>query len=261
VTDGETSGSAGHAVTRRSFVKRTGGATVATLVAWNMTMTAQRALAMESIVDGGSTSEGDADWKVRSAPVGLPFEEVEVRQYLDISHGPIQDWTPNNVAKKVRRVLHMFAYAPANPADAPVSGSHNFAYTAKCEIKVRVEEWAEIADVGNDGQPVNWTNMTQGQWNSWTNSEHVDSNTFVAYLTKQVLDSTKAVPTLSITENFPVGVNNDDTKSDGGIYIKLTWSGDSLNIVFRALGLGIEENDYDIESVWELRNYGNAGQP
>ena len=235
-------GSQGSRQTRRRFLKRTGGATAATVLTWVLHSEADA----ETTVTSAKGSRAP-NWKIRSEEVG------STEGYLDLSWGPQTDWTWGAEAKKVRKVLKLYAHAPEDPAD--VQGRDQWATSATANVSIDVWEWAEIAPVVN-GEAGEWEAMTVAQWESWTgedadNSAHASTT---ASLEKSIDDTTAVEPSLTVTAT-PSG-NDDDTTSEEGIFIKLEWNGDTLNIIFRALGLGIEENDYDLETMWHLKNFG-----
>ncbi len=227
---------------------------MATMIAWNMTAT--KARAETEVVESGS-GLGDPNWEIRSAEIGkeyLGVEDSTVR--LDRSHGEHKDWTWGGVSKKARLILRLFAHAPANPANG-VNGGEQFAGSATCAISVMVNEWAEISDIVN-GEPQHWDDMSTAQWQAWTGTapDNAAVCSTSALLEKSVNANTRVV---SVSSRNP-GVGDDDTTSQEGIYIKRVWNGDTLNIVFRALAKGIEENDWDLESQWQLKNSGGTGQ-
>lgn len=78
----ESSGGWGNGITRRSFIKRTGGATVASLVAWNLATTKSRGEG-----DGGTSGgSGSSTWKKRrwgckrtlSGPSNQPYTQAQL---------------------------------------------------------------------------------------------------------------------------------------------------------------------------------------
>lgn len=70
-SEGSSGGSWSNGITRRSFIKRTGGATVASLVAWNLTNQRTRADLPSSATSGSGST--DVIWKKYKTDKDIPI--------------------------------------------------------------------------------------------------------------------------------------------------------------------------------------------
>jgi hypothetical protein len=237
-------------ITRRSFLKRTGGATAATFVSWHAATSNVDAATW--IAEGGSGSgDNTPDWRIHSHEIGHALGssvKPPDGHVIEASFGPLTQTTWGAVNKMIRRKLVLEAYAPRDLPNSPW-----YTYMATCAVTIRVSEWAEVADVAN-GEPVGWDDMTESEWNHWYASEYVDKHVTSATLTKMVSNGPDGKPYVEVVSSSVHG-GTDSTKSVGGIGITLVWVGDDLNITFSSLGQSIDPNTFTLISQWSLKNF------
>lgn len=224
---------------------------------WHLTSISSDALT--GVVEGGSGSgDNSPDWRIHSFEVLENTDPLQTRPQTpgppggviwEMSDGEEVDWTDNGVNKKVRKVLVLQGHAPDNPS----SNQNDIEYgaSANCDVSIRVSEWAQISDIVN-GQPANWVFMTSAEWSRWDDNPNNPSiHETTATLQKEVISTTGVVRELSHTTHG----GNDTTKSKSGIAIELTWNGDQLKIKFQADSIGVDENTFDLETIWGIKNF------
>jgi hypothetical protein len=228
------SGGAGASeITRRSFLKRTGGATVATLVAWNLASQEIRAA-------HAFTSDSSPKWKIRSRAVGSTV--VPIKEGL----GNPEDWTHNNVTYPVKRSLQLFASAPDNPPDSP-PGTHKYANSATCSVTIKLRRWASIKLTANS----DFVPMSDQNYNDWPGSANwKGAIPASAILTQQIYDPSALEPTLTITGIAPQ-TEAERSHSDLDMSLYVWWEGEKLHFDFSSVP-GVQSTSGELESIWEF---------
>ena len=203
-------------VTRRSFLKRSGGATVAALIVCNIATYQAKA----TVTDDSSVSQGTkSNFKIKAA----------LLNGTDISQGSEETWTrPNNQPSlKVRRGLRLTATSPETV----------FAESATAAISINVEEFAYV-ELNPSTSPGVFTEMTPAMFQQYRGGNK-DTHSTSASITKTCDSATGA-----ITETLTSDAYNETVS---GINIDLSWVDDALTIKWKSVYIAEETKSVDVQ--------------
>lgn len=210
-------GASSSEISRRSFMKRTGRATVATLMAWNLASHEIRAA-------NAFTSDSSPNWEVRSRAVGSKTDAA--KEGFDNE----ENWTYKNVLYEVKRSLQMFASAPGNPADTPPA-THHYANATTCQVSITLRKWASIKRTTNG----NFDPMTNDEYAAWSGSSNWTGDiTAAATLTQQIIDPHALDPQLNATTIEP-DTEPERSHSDHDMTLYVWWEEEVLHMDFASV--------------------------
>lgn len=215
-------------ITRRSFLKRSGGATVAAMVAWSLT---EEQLRAEVINDSISLSGTKDAWKIK----------VDAINHTEDSEGSEKTWSydhdnnPNTPAQswKVKKVLWVYVTAPQT----------DFADSAKSDVSIVVAEWA-IIERNPSTSPGIFTIMTETEFEAYRDGNR-DVHSSSAFSEKTINTDTGNIVSTTTSDEY------DDTVS--GIFMSHEWEGDKLKITFG--GTGVPNNNESVEAVFHIKSH------
>jgi hypothetical protein len=255
-------GASGSEITRRSFIKRTGGATVATLVAWNLasrTADARVELESEGLLPLGhsySDSYNTPNWKIRVE--ALAEDDVTLRSSVD------WDDNVNNTITEyaVALGLKLQVSAPQSPAS---TGQFTYGPEAESVMTVTVTTFAKYVTRPVIGT-VDWVNapeMELPQLNRFLGrsspEQAADTATTTAQIKKSIVSTTgEVIDEYRMVNGVNINaVDYDETyaQQGSGITIGFAWDGDVLVIDFVS-DVVPQSNNQTVEPIFVKRNDG-----
>jgi hypothetical protein len=216
---------------RRKFLKRTGAAAVASVIAWNIN-TAQASVVQDS---GGSGST----WKIKVDAVSFSNQSTGSEDPDGCLHDAAG--TPLGTPLPSRKILKLTVTANAT----------DWSGSAKSNLTITVTEHAQYQQ-NPTTQPNVWTDMTEAQYSAHRGGAR-DQHQTSASLQKTINTATGAI---TATTPVPSGGYNQTTQN---ITLTLSWSGDVLTISYGSSDIPAEEKT--VEPVFHKKAFTSETPP